>query len=294
MHAKCVALIVTWQSVCLWILALIWPIKGRGCSCIKCWIEKSSAYDAKHQAYSHSNEGCEPACLMVDTTCCIQGQLAMEGALTARDRVGIQDFVLLDETTDAAFLSNLTKRFSKDLIYVSVRNVLICVHHNDYNANFNSIRPTLAHCWCRWIPTKNWTSTITNRWIFTWGSTFLSFHHTCEYENKEYSCTCVVFLVFLGVACETFWFFTQLRFGRQRLPHHADRVQQSLHPHLWRERSGKDRGLQKDSAVLRCQLSEHHSAQHRQGQNAHVQPGPWGLGVTCDLSLCDMPNRSSC
>lgn len=86
---------------------------------------------------------------MVDTTCCIQGQLAMEGALTARDRVGIQDFVLLDETTDAAFLSNLTKRFSKDLIYVSVRNVLICVHHNDYNANFNSIRPTLAHCWCR-------------------------------------------------------------------------------------------------------------------------------------------------
>lgn len=48
-----------------------------------------------------------------------QGQLDMEGALTARDRVGIQDFVLLDETTEAAFLSNLKKRFSKDLIYVS-------------------------------------------------------------------------------------------------------------------------------------------------------------------------------
>lgn len=48
-----------------------------------------------------------------------QGQLDMEGALTARDRVGIQDFVLLDETTEAAFLSNLKKRFIKDLIYVS-------------------------------------------------------------------------------------------------------------------------------------------------------------------------------
>lgn len=44
----------------------------------------------------------------------------MEGALTARDRVGIQDFVLLDETTEAAFLSNLRKRFCNDLIYVSL------------------------------------------------------------------------------------------------------------------------------------------------------------------------------
>lgn len=49
-----------------------------------------------------------------------QGQLDMEGALTARDRVGIQDFVLLDETTEVAFLSNLKKRFSRDLIYVSL------------------------------------------------------------------------------------------------------------------------------------------------------------------------------
>lgn len=50
----------------------------------------------------------------------VQGQLDMEGALTARDRVGIQDFVLLDETTELAFLNNLKKRFSKDLIYVSL------------------------------------------------------------------------------------------------------------------------------------------------------------------------------
>lgn len=49
-----------------------------------------------------------------------QGQLDMEGALTARDHVGIQDFVLLDETTELAFLNNLKKRFSTDLIYVSL------------------------------------------------------------------------------------------------------------------------------------------------------------------------------
>ncbi|KAM8760807.1 LOW QUALITY PROTEIN: unconventional myosin-Ih [Acanthopagrus schlegelii] len=63
---------------------------------------------------------------MVDTTC--QGQLDMEGALTARDRVGIQDFVLLDETTDAAFLSNLKKRFSKDLIYTYIGTLLVSVN----------------------------------------------------------------------------------------------------------------------------------------------------------------------
>lgn len=48
-----------------------------------------------------------------------QRQSDLEGALIARDRCGIQDFVLLDEMTDTAFLSNLKKRFSEDLIYVS-------------------------------------------------------------------------------------------------------------------------------------------------------------------------------
>ncbi|KAG7490600.1 unconventional myosin-Ih [Solea senegalensis] len=58
----------------------------------------------------------------------MQGQLDMEGALTARDRVGIQDFVLLDETTDEAFLSNLHKRFSKDLIYTYIGTLLVSVN----------------------------------------------------------------------------------------------------------------------------------------------------------------------
>ncbi|KAM9744048.1 LOW QUALITY PROTEIN: unconventional myosin-Ih [Menidia menidia] len=64
---------------------------------------------------------------MQPTTCC-QGQLDMEGALTARDRVGIQDFVLLDETTEAAFISNLKKRFSKDLIYTYIGTLLVSVN----------------------------------------------------------------------------------------------------------------------------------------------------------------------
>ncbi|XP_067910834.1 unconventional myosin-Ih isoform X3 [Heterodontus francisci] len=44
----------------------------------------------------------------------------MEGALTARDRVGVQDFVLLDSyTSEIAFLDNLRKRFRENLIYVT-------------------------------------------------------------------------------------------------------------------------------------------------------------------------------
>ena len=50
------------------------------------------------------------------------GQLDMEGALVARDRVGIQDFVLLDETSETAFMDNLKKRFTGDLIYVRPGN----------------------------------------------------------------------------------------------------------------------------------------------------------------------------
>uniref|UniRef100_A0A674APH1 Myosin IH n=1 Tax=Salmo trutta TaxID=8032 RepID=A0A674APH1_SALTR len=57
------------------------------------------------------------------------GQLDMEGALTARDRVGIQDFVLLDaHTSETAFLDNLKKRFSEDLIYTYIGTLLVSVN----------------------------------------------------------------------------------------------------------------------------------------------------------------------
>lgn len=48
----------------------------------------------------------------------------MESALTARDRVGVQDFVLLENyTSEAAFIENLRKRFKENLIYVSEGSV---------------------------------------------------------------------------------------------------------------------------------------------------------------------------
>lgn len=80
-----------------------------------------------------------------------QGQLDMEGALTARDRVGIQDFVLLDETTEVAFLSNLKKRFSRDLIYVSLGKDFLNSAVNKYMLTIHffflphRFRHTLAH-----------------------------------------------------------------------------------------------------------------------------------------------------
>ncbi|KPP56366.1 hypothetical protein Z043_126025, partial [Scleropages formosus] len=53
----------------------------------------------------------------------------MEGALTARDRVGIQDFVLLDSyTSESAFLDNLRKRFHENLIYTYIGTLLVSVN----------------------------------------------------------------------------------------------------------------------------------------------------------------------
>jgi len=45
----------------------------------------------------------------------------MEAALHARDQVGVQDFVLLEEYKSVtAFVGNLKKRFVENLIYVSI------------------------------------------------------------------------------------------------------------------------------------------------------------------------------
>lgn len=44
----------------------------------------------------------------------------MERGLHERDRVGVQDFVLLEDfQSESAFIDNLRKRFNEDLIYVS-------------------------------------------------------------------------------------------------------------------------------------------------------------------------------
>ncbi|KAB1255561.1 Unconventional myosin-Ih [Camelus dromedarius] len=58
-----------------------------------------------------------------------QIRLHMEGALTARDKVGVQDFVLLDAyTSESAFLDNLRKRFSENLIYTYIGTLLVSVN----------------------------------------------------------------------------------------------------------------------------------------------------------------------
>ncbi|XP_038200469.2 unconventional myosin-Ih [Arvicola amphibius] len=53
----------------------------------------------------------------------------MEGTLTARDKVGVQDFVLLDAyTSESAFLENLRKRFRENLIYTYIGTLLVSVN----------------------------------------------------------------------------------------------------------------------------------------------------------------------
>uniref|UniRef100_A0A8C9QAV4 Myosin IH n=1 Tax=Spermophilus dauricus TaxID=99837 RepID=A0A8C9QAV4_SPEDA len=53
----------------------------------------------------------------------------MEGTLTARDKVGVQDFVLLDaHTSESAFVDNLRKRFNENLIYTYIGTLLVSVN----------------------------------------------------------------------------------------------------------------------------------------------------------------------
>uniref|UniRef100_A0A4W3J821 Myosin IH n=1 Tax=Callorhinchus milii TaxID=7868 RepID=A0A4W3J821_CALMI len=59
----------------------------------------------------------------------VHPRVNMEGALTARDRVGVQDFVLLDSyTSEMAFLDNLRKRFRENLIYTYIGTLLVSVN----------------------------------------------------------------------------------------------------------------------------------------------------------------------
>ncbi|KPJ07027.1 Myosin-IB [Papilio machaon] len=53
----------------------------------------------------------------------------MEHALQHRERVGVQDFVLLEDyRSEAAFIDNLRKRFNENIIYTYIGNVLISVN----------------------------------------------------------------------------------------------------------------------------------------------------------------------
>lgn len=52
----------------------------------------------------------------------------MESTLTARDRVGVQDFLLLENhNSEAAFIENLRRRLRENLIYVRKALFLLIV-----------------------------------------------------------------------------------------------------------------------------------------------------------------------
>ena len=56
----------------------------------------------------------------------------MESALHARDRIGVQDFVLLENYMSVdAFMENLRKRFKANLIYVSVSTTACMENHRE-------------------------------------------------------------------------------------------------------------------------------------------------------------------
>ncbi|KAK3527042.1 hypothetical protein QTP86_008670, partial [Hemibagrus guttatus] len=56
-------------------------------------------------------------------------RLVMESALSARDRVGVQDFLLLDNyNSEAAFIENLRRRYKENLIYTYIGSVLVSVN----------------------------------------------------------------------------------------------------------------------------------------------------------------------
>uniref|UniRef100_A0A3Q1KA92 Uncharacterized protein n=1 Tax=Anabas testudineus TaxID=64144 RepID=A0A3Q1KA92_ANATE len=59
----------------------------------------------------------------------LRKRLGHTASLTARDRVGIQDFVLLDAyMSENAFLDNLRKRFHENLIYTYIGTLLVSVN----------------------------------------------------------------------------------------------------------------------------------------------------------------------
>ncbi|CAG02935.1 unnamed protein product [Tetraodon nigroviridis] len=59
-------------------------------------------------------------------------RLVMESTLTARDRVGVQDFLLLENyNSEAAFIENLRRRLRENLIYVRKLVFLIIVLQNN-------------------------------------------------------------------------------------------------------------------------------------------------------------------
>ena len=56
--------------------------------------------------------------------------MAMESALVRRDRIGVEDFVLLEDfRSENSFMENLRKRFKEKLIYVCHSRVIVVLYN---------------------------------------------------------------------------------------------------------------------------------------------------------------------
>lgn len=119
----------------------------------------------------------------------------MESALTARDRVGVQDFVLLENfTSEAAFIENLRRRFRENLIYVrtmSTAGPTDLGEGGSRNLQEKPLtlllsprpqppRPTLVLSWSLSIPTETYRSTAGSIWNVTEVSVSMKCHLICK------------------------------------------------------------------------------------------------------------------
>ncbi len=107
----------------------------------------------------------------------------MEQELYERDRVGLQDQVLLEDyQSEDAFIDNLKKRFKENLIYVSFS---LCKFQLKFWIFPLDFRPISDKFWSVWILTRN-CRFIPRKWFRCIGaSTFLKRRRMCEYFYIE-------------------------------------------------------------------------------------------------------------
>lgn len=105
----------------------------------------------------------------------------MEQDLHVRDRVGVQDFVLLENyTSETAFIENLQKRSKEELIYVSCHVLNLIPYSYLKLDNLHPNRRTLDQFWFRLIRTRTSPSTDQTMSKSTVTSISTNCHLTCR------------------------------------------------------------------------------------------------------------------
>jgi hypothetical protein len=107
----------------------------------------------------------------------------MEQDLHVRDRVGVQDFVLLENhTSETEFIENLQKRSKEELIYVRfhILNLALFFFLSHYQQSSPICRRTLDQFWFLLIPTRTSPSTGQTTLKSIVMLTFTNCHLTCK------------------------------------------------------------------------------------------------------------------